>query len=283
MGTRFLPLTKVAPKEMLPVGEVPALQMVIEEAVGAGIETIVIVNHPSKTPVEQYFAPAPDLLDELERAGKTELAERLHRLDRFDVRFVHQERPLGLGHAVGMARDVVGDQPFAVLLPDEIMGNSGLLAAMLDGAAQSNGSVIAVKEVPRDQVSSYGVVAPSGPLDGVMLPVGNLVEKPPVDQAPSNYIIIGRYVCTAEVMTEIGRLTPGAGGELQLTDALKAVCGYQPFHALVGDLLPGGLARYDTGSPAGWLEAVIEVSLANPRLGPALRDLISRIAAREGL
>ena len=182
-----------------------------------------------------------------------------------------------------MARDVVGDQPFAVLLPDEIMGNSGLLAAMLDGAAQSNGSVIAVKEVPRDQVSSYGVVAPSGPLDGVMLPVGNLVEKPPVDQAPSNYIIIGRYVCTAEVMTEIGRLTPGAGGELQLTDALKAVCGYQPFHALVGDLLPGGLARYDTGSPAGWLEAVIEVSLANPRLGPALRDLISRIAAREGL
>ncbi len=265
------------------MGEVPALQMVIEEAVGAGIETIVIVNHPSKTPVEQYFAPAPALLIELERAGKTELAERLHRLDSFDVRFVHQERPLGLGHAVGMARDVVGDQPFAVLLPDEIMGNSGMLSAMLDGAAQSGGSVIAVKEVPHEQVSSYGVVAPSGPLEGMMLPIGNLVEKPPVDQAPSDYIIIGRYVCTAEVMTEIGQLTPGAGGELQLTDALKAVCGYQPFHALVGDLLPGGLARYDTGNPAGWLEAVIEVSLANPRLGPALRELIARIAAREGL
>ncbi len=284
MGTRFLPLTKVAPKEMLPMGEVPALHMVIEEAVGAGIETVIVVNHPSKTPVERYFAPAPALLADLERAGKTELADRLHRLDALDVRFVHQERPLGLGHAVGMARDIVGDQPFAVLLPDEIMGSSDLLAAMLDGAERSGGSVIAVKEVPHEQVSAYGVVSPSGPLgDDAMLPIDNLVEKPPVDQAPSDYIIIGRYVCTAEVMTEIGRLTPGAGGELQLTDALKAVCGYQPFHALVGDLLPGGLARYDTGNPAGWLEAVIEVSLANPRLGPGLRELIARIAAREGL
>ena len=284
MGTRFLPLTKVAPKELLPMGEVPALQMVIEEAIGAGIETIVVVNHPSKTSVEQYFAPAPALLAELERAGKDELAARLKRLDSFDVRFVHQERPLGLGHAVGMAREAVGDKPFAVLLPDEIMGSSGLLSSMLDGAAASGGSVIAVKEVPREQVSSYGVVSPSGPIgEGSMLPIDNLVEKPPVDQAPSNLIIIGRYVCTPEVMDEIGRLTPGAGGELQLTDALKAVCGYQPFHALVGDQLSGGLLRYDTGNPAGWLEAVIEVSLVNPRLGPGLRDLIARIAAREGL
>lgn len=282
MGTRFLPLTKASPKELLPMGELPALHMVIEEAVGAGIETIVVVNHPSKTAVEQYFAPNPSLLGDLERAGKEELADRLRRLDALDVRFVHQERPLGLGHAVGMAAPEVGDQPFAVLLPDEIMGSSALLAAMLDGAAASGGSVIAVKEVPREQVGSYGVVKPCGPMGAdAMLPIDDLVEKPKPEVAPSNYIIIGRYVCTAEVMGEIAQLTPGAGGELQLTDALKAVCAYQPFHALVGDELPGGLLRYDTGNPAGWLEAVIEVSLANPRLGPGLRALITRIAARE--
>ncbi len=284
LGTRFLPLTKAAPKELLPMGEVPSLHMVVEEAVGAGIETVIVVNHPSKTAVEQYFAPAPALLEQLERAGKAELAARLHRLDGLDVRFVHQERPLGLGHAVGMARDLVGDEPFAVMLPDEIMGSPDLLRAMLDGAERTGGSVIGVQRVPRDQVSSYGVVSPAGPMgaDG-MLPVGDLVEKPRVEDAPSDLIIIGRYVCTPEVMTEIGRLKPGAGGELQLTDALKAVCGYQPFHALVGDLVPGGMARYDTGSPALWLEAVIEVSLANPRLGPGLREVIARIAAREGL
>ena len=142
LGTRFLPLTKASPKELLPMGEVPSLQLVIEEAVGAGIETVIVVNHPSKTAVERYFDPAPELLATLVQAGKHELAERLRHLARLDVRFVHQSEPLGLGHAVGMARELVGDEPFAVLLPDEIMGSSDLLSAMLDANAATRGSVV---------------------------------------------------------------------------------------------------------------------------------------------
>ena len=284
LGTRFLPLTKAVPKELLPMGEVPGLQLVIEEAIGAGIETIIVVNHPSKAAVERYFDPAPELLAALERAGKDELAQRLHRLDRLDVRFVHQIDPLGLGHAVGMAAPLVGDEPFAVLLPDEIMGSSELLAAMLDAGAETEGSIVGLKEVPHEQVSAYGVVAPSGPMaPGGLIPLSDMVEKPPVDEAPSDYVIIGRYVCTPEVMREISHLKPGAGGELQLTDALRAVARYQPFSGLVGDELPGGLVRYDTGNPAGWLEAVVETSLRNPVLGPGLRRVLAEIVAREGI
>lgn len=284
LGTRFLPLTKAVPKELLPMGEVPALQLVIEEAVAAGIETVIVVNHPSKAAVERYFDPAPDLLATLERAGKDELAERLRRLDRLDVRFVHQNDPLGLGHAVGMAAPLVGDEPFAVLLPDEIMGSSELLAAMLDASDATDGSVVGLKEVPHDQVSAYGVVAPAGELaPGGLLPVSDLVEKPPIDEAPSDYVIIGRYVCTPEVMREIAQLKPGAGGELQLTDALRAVARYQAFSGLVGDELPGGLVRYDTGNPAGWLEAVIETSLRSPVLGPGMRSALAAIVTREGI
>ena len=265
------------------MGEVPGLQVVIEEAVEAGIETVIVVNHPSKSAVERYFEPSSDLIVQLEKAGKDELAARLLRLDELDVRFVHQPEPLGLGHAVGMAAELVGDEPFAVLLPDEVMGSSDLLAAMLDASAEHGGSVVGLKEVPHELVSSYGVVAPSGPMrDGGLLPVSDLVEKPPVADAPSDYVIIGRYVCTPSVMSEIGRLQPGAGGELQLTDALRAVARYEPFFGLVGDELPDGLVRYDTGNPAGWLEAVVEIALRDPKLGPGLRDLIVQIVEREG-
>ena len=261
--------------------DVPALQLVVEEAVGAGIETVIVVNHPSKVAVEQFFQPSPDLLATLEKAGKHELAERIEHLDRLDVRFVHQPEALGLGHAVGMARELVDGEPFAVLLPDEIMGSSALLSAMLDASARTGGSVVGLKRVPRDEVNRYGVIAPAGEVgvDGVVA-VSDLVEKPPVASAPSDLIIIGRYVCSAAVMDEIGRLTPGAGGELQLTDALKAACGYEPFHGLVGDLLPGGLDRFDTGNPVGWWEANVELGLRHPTLGPTLRAILESIVHR---
>ena len=275
LGTRFLPLTKAVPKELLPMGDLPILHLVIEEAVNAGIETVVVVSHVSKTAVEAYFRPAPDLLATLDKAGKHALLERLERLDSLDVRFVHQPAPLGLGHAVGMAREIVAGEPFAVLLPDELMGSSELMSTMLDAAAASGGSVVAVKRVPREDVSRYGVVKPCGPMSpGGLLPVDDLVEKPAVADAPSDLIIIGRYVCSGEVMDEIGRLTPGSGGELQLTDALKATCAYQSFQVQIGDELPGGLVRHDTGSPSGWLHAAIEVSLAHPELGPPLREFL---------
>lgn len=281
LGTRFLPMTKVVPKELLPMVDVPALQLVIEEAVGAGIETVIVVNHPSKSAVERFFEPTPELLRTLEKAGKHELVARLEHLDALDVRFVHQPEALGLGHAVGMARELVQGEPFAVLLPDEIMGSSALLAAMLDASARTGGSVVGLKRVPRDEVNRYGVIAPAGDVgpDGVVA-VTDLVEKPPVESAPSDLIIIGRYVCSAAVMDEIGRLTPGAGGELQLTDALRAACGYEPFHGLVGDLLPGGLDRFDTGNPVGWWEANLELGLRHPVLGEQLREIFARIAAR---
>jgi len=277
-------MTKVVPKELLPLVDVPALQLVVEEAVGAGIETVIVVNHPSKLGVEQFFEPNPDLLAVLDKAGKHELAERLEHLDRLDVRFVHQPEALGLGHAVGMAAELVGDEPFAVLLPDEIMGSSALLSAMLAASSSTGGSVVGLKRVPRNEVNRYGVIAPVGEVgpDGVVQ-VSDLVEKPPVDKAPSDLIIIGRYVCSAAVMREIGRLEPGAGGELQLTDALRAACAYEPFHGLVGDLLPGGLDRFDTGNPLGWWEANLELGLRHPTFGPAMRDIVSRIARREGL
>jgi UTP--glucose-1-phosphate uridylyltransferase len=284
LGTRFLPLTKVVPKELLPMGELPGMQLVIEEAIGAGIETIVIVNHESKTPTVKYFEPNLELLDTLERAGKEQLAARLRRLDGYDVRFVNQPKPLGLGHAVGMARELTGDEPFAVLLPDELMGSSELLSSMLDANAHTGGSVVAVKRVPMEEVSAFGVIKPSGPISsGGLVPASDMVEKPKVADAPSDLICIGRYVCSPEVMTEIGQLVPGAGGELQLTDALRAAAAYQPFHGLVGDELPGGLLRYDTGNPSGWLEATIEISLKHPELGPPLRTLLTKIAQRENL
>ncbi len=284
LGTRFLPLTKVAPKELLPMVDVPALQLVVEEAVGAGIETVIIVNHPSKRAVEEFFEPSPDLLAVLDKAGKNELAERLEHLDRLDVRFVHQPEALGLGHAVGMAAELVDGEPFAVLLPDELMGSSALLSSMLDAASATGGSVVGLKRVPRCEVSRYGVIDPVGEVgaNGVV-GVAGLVEKPSVESAPSDLIIIGRYVCTAEVMAEIGRLEPGAGGELQLTDALRGVAAYQPFHGLVGEYLPGGLDRFDTGNPVGWWEANIELGLRHPTLGAELRVLLSAIARREGL
>ncbi|MEZ5255828.1 MAG: sugar phosphate nucleotidyltransferase [Ilumatobacteraceae bacterium] len=242
------------------------------------------MNHPSKTPVEQYFTPNPELLATLERSGKDDLAAKLSAVDAYDVRFVHQPEALGLGHAVGMAAELVGDDAFAVLLPDEIMGSSAFLSAMIAAAERTAGSVVGLKQIPREEVSRYGVVAPAGELDADgVLPVADLVEKPKVDEAPSEFIIIGRYVCSASVMAEIGRLTPGAGGELQLTDALRAVCAYEPFHGLVGDLMPGGLDRYDTGNPLGWWEANLELGLGHPVHGAAVRELVAAVARREGL
>ena len=227
LGTRFLPATKAVPKELFPIGDQPAIQVVIDEALGAGIDHIVVVSSRSKPAVAQYFEADAELLDALEAKGKSDTAERLRAIGRdWRVSIVYQDDPKGLGHAVGCAREAVGVEPFAVMLPDELMASSGLLAQMNGVCSSTGGSVVAVAEVPRHQVSSYGVIDPAGPLsaDGVIA-VTALVEKPPVDEAPSNFIIAGRYVLTADVWVEIDALTPGRGGELQLTDALRARTG----------------------------------------------------------
>ena len=280
LGTRFLPATKAVPKELLPIIDVPALQLIIDEAVGAGIEHIVIVNSRNKPAIEAYFADAPEIIEKLIASGRPEMAERMRALGR-DVRvsFAYQHAALGLGHAVGCARDVVGHEPFAVMLPDELMGSSELLGAMCDVCVSSGGSVVGLKRVPRDEVGAYGVIDPIGDInaDGVVA-VRDLVEKPAVADAPSDLIIIGRYVLTPDVFTAIEHLKPGAGGELQLTDALRVQAGSGPFHGVLRDV-----RRYATGNPVGWLSAVVELALDHPQYGPAFRTELRRVIGEPNL
>ena len=275
LGTRFLPATKAVPKELMPIGDTPAIQIIIDEAIGAGIDHIVVVSSRSKPAIEQYFRPDPSLVAALKEKGKDDVAERVASIGRdWRVTIAYQDDPRGLGHAVGCGRDAVGSEPFAVLLPDELMGDSSLLAQMCGVCASTGGSVVGVKAVPRDQVSSYGVLAPSGPMsaDGV-IPVADLVEKPAAHEAPSEFILIGRYVLTPDVFDEIASLKPGSGGELQLTDALRAQASRAPFHAVLSSI-----ARYDTGTPVGFLEAALAFALKHPEMEHGTRQILHDLA-----
>ena len=274
LGTRFLPATKSVPKELFPIGDEPALQVVIDEALGAGVDHIVIVTSRDKPAIEDYFRRDDALIGELEDKGKTELADRLRAIGRdWRATIVYQDQPKGLGHAVGCAREAVGDEPFAVMLPDELMGSSALLAQMNGVCASTGGSVVAVVNVPREQVSSYGVIDPAGELsaDGVIA-VRDLVEKPSIEDAPSNFVITGRYVLTADAWQEIADLRPGRGGELQLTDALRAQAARSPFHAVVSSE-----GRHDTGTPLGFLTSSIELALQHPEYAAPLKEFLASL------
>jgi UTP--glucose-1-phosphate uridylyltransferase len=274
LGTRFLPATKAVPKELMPIGDTPAIQIIIDEALGAGIDHIVVVSSRSKPAIEQYFVPDEELVGALREKGKDDIADRLASIGRdWRVSIVYQDEPRGLGHAVGCARPVVGDEPFAVMLPDELMGDSSLLAQMNGVCASTGGSVVGVKQVPIEEVPSYGVLVPSGPVDSAgVIPVADLVEKPAVADAPSSYIIIGRYVLTPDVFDEIANLTPGSGGELQLTDALRAQASRSPFHGVLSSI-----ERYDTGNPVGFLEAAIAYALRDPEMSDDVRSYLATI------
>lgn len=268
MGTRFLPATKAVPKELLPIIDTPALQLIIDECVGAGIDHVVVVTSHAKPAIEAYFAEAPEVVAKLRSTGRHQVAERLEAIGRqVRISFAYQDVALGLGHAVGCAREAVGDEPFAVLLPDEIMGDSTLLAQMADVCLRTGGSVVGLKQVPRHEVSAYGVIDPVGALDadGVVR-IATMVEKPPVAEAPSELIIIGRYVLTPDVFDRLEQVQPGAGGEIQLTDALRMQAEAGPFHGVLSDL-----RRYDTGNPFGWLTAVVELALDDERMGAEFR------------
>ncbi|MGB8860531.1 MAG: UTP--glucose-1-phosphate uridylyltransferase [Ilumatobacteraceae bacterium] len=268
MGTRFLPATKAVPKELLPIIDTPALQLIIDEAVGAGIDHVVVVTSHAKPAIEAYFAEAPEVVAKLRSTGRNDVADHLEAIGR-DVRisFAYQDVAMGLGHAVGCAREAVGDEPFAVLLPDEIMGDSSLLAQMCDVSAATGGSVVGLKHVPMDEVSAYGVIDPIGEMDadGVVR-IATMVEKPAVADAPSDLIIIGRYVLTPDVFDKIDRVQPGAAGEIQLTDALRMQAAEGPFHGVLRDI-----RRFDTGNPLGWLTAVVELALDDERIGAQFR------------
>lgn len=269
MGTRFLPATKAVPKELLPIISTPALQLIIDEAAGAGIDHIVVVTSHAKPAIEAYFEQAPEVVQKLRSTGRHDMADSLERIGR-DVRvsFAYQDQARGLGHAVGCARYAVGDEPFAVLLPDELMGDSSLLSRMVEVCATTGGSVVGLKQVDRSEVSAYGVIDPVGALDhrGVVR-VASMVEKPQQADAPSDLIIIGRYVLTPDVFDRIAEVQPGSGGEIQLTDVLRMQAQAGPFHGVLGDV-----RRYDTGTPFGWLTAVVELALDDPDIGPRFRD-----------
>ncbi len=272
LGTRFLPATKAVPKELLPIGNIPAIQMIIDEAVGAGIDHIIVVTSRNKPSIERYFERDDALVESARERGDDAAADRLASIGRdWRVTIEYQDSPLGLGHAVGCARNAVGNEPFAVLLPDEIMGDSSLLAHMNGVCSRTGGSVVGLKQVGLDDVSAYGVIKPSGPIDddGV-IPIADLVEKPHPSEAPSDLIIIGRYVLTPDVFEEIQRLVPGQAGELQLTDALRAQAARSPFHGV-----RSMIDRFDTGTPAGFLGATIAFALRDPALAPTIRASFS--------
>lgn len=275
LGTRFLPATKSVPKELLPIIDTPALQLIIEEAMGAGIDHVVVVTSRNKPAIEAYFDPQPEVIAKLRGSGREDVAERLLALGRgVRLSFAYQEEPLGLGHAVGSAREKVGDEPFAVLLPDELMGAPSFLDQMCRLCETTGGNVIGLKQVPRSEVGAYGVIDPIGaPDEAGVVRVRTMVEKPDPAVAPSDLIAIGRYVLTPAVFDEIDRVEPGAGGEIQLTDALNAQAARSPFHGVIGTV-----SRHDTGNPLGFLTAVVDRALGDPAIGPELREwLVARL------
>ncbi len=270
LGTRFLPATKATPKEMLPVVDKPAIQYVVEEAVNAGLDDVLMITGRSKRSIEDHFDRNYELEEALTAKGDTEGLELIREsYELATVHYVRQGNPKGLGHAVLCAQKHVGHEPFAVLLGDDfIHPEDGLLQRMLEARAQYGGSFIALMEVASDQVSSYGVAAiePTGEDDVVK--ITDLVEKPSPEDAPSNWIIIGRYVCDPAIFGVLERTPPGRGGEIQLTDALKELAQTDPADGggVYGVLFRG--RRYDTGNKVDYLRTTIQFACERPDVAP---------------
>ena len=265
LGTRFLPITKALPKEMLPLVDHPVIQYAVEQAVEAGIERIIIVTSPGRSVATDYFQVAPELEETLEAKGSPYL-EEVRRVSRMaDVTAVHQREPLGLGHAVLTAKQAVGDQPFIVYLPDEILIGPRSATQQLLEVFDRRGSVLGVIKVPRDEVQRYGVVAGERVSDREWR-LSHVVEKPPIDEAPSNMAIVGPYVFTPAIFDCLEATKPGAIGEIQLTDGIALLANQEPVHALQ---LEG--KRHDAGTPVGLLKASVELALDRPRYAGELK------------
>ena len=275
LGTRFLPATKAIPKEMLAIVDRPLIQYAVDEAREAGIEQMIFVTGRGKTAIVEHFDIAFELEQTMEERGKDLGILDSTRATPGDIITVRQQVPLGLGHAIWCARAIVGDDPFAIFLPDELMvgkaGGTGCMKQMVDAYEKVGGNLISVLEVPQENVSSYGVIDP-GKEDGSLTEVKGLVEKPPVAEAPSNKIISGRYILQPEVMRVLETQGKGAGGEIQLTDAMARMIGNQPFHAVTFDG-----ARYDCGSKTGFVEATLALALERPDMGDEVRAMAERL------
>ena len=276
-GTRMLPATKAVPKELLPILERPALQLIVDEALGAGVDHLVIVTSRTKPAIEQYFAASPEVELNLEKQGRGALAEQLRRYGK-DVRvsFAYQVSPRGLGHAVACARDLVGSEPFFVMLPDELMQDSSLLNDLATLTQSTGVGAVALKRMPREELFRYGIVTPVGPLaitNGVeSLPIAKVIEKPSVKDAPSDLAIIGRYALTPDIFDVLDGLAPGGTGEIQLTDALSIQSERAPLRGVISRI-----GRRDIGNPLGWIEAVIEAGLEHAEFGDGLRSWLRTV------
>lgn len=277
LGTRFLPATKAIPKEMLPIIDRPLIQYAVDEAREAGIEQLIFVIGRGKTAIVEHFDVAFELEATMaERAKSLQILEAT-RVQPGNLVAVRQQVPMGLGHAIWCARAIVGDEPFAIFLPDELMiadrGSTGCMKQMVDAYKDVGGNLISVLEVPEQDVSSYGVVAP-GASRGVLTEVRGLVEKPNRDNAPSNLIISGRYILQPEVMNLLENQAAGSGGEIQLTDAMAQMIGQQPFHAV---RFAG--RRFDCGSKLGFVEATLALALERDDLADDVRVMARRYLA----
>lgn len=266
LGTRLLPATKTIPKEMLTIVDRPLIQYAVDEAREAGIEELIFVTGRGKSALVDYFDMCFELETTMVKAGKSLDPLRPSRAGYGEIVSVRQQRPLGLGHAVWCARHVVGDEPFAILLPDDLMiGKPGALKQMVAAYGAVGGNIVCAADVPRERTASYGIVTP-GATEGNRTEVLGLVEKPKPDDAPSTLGVIGRYILQPEVMQILDSQEPGAAGEIQLTDAMARLIGKQPFHAVTVDAV-----RYDCGTKLGFVSANLALGLADPEIGEALR------------
>ncbi len=277
LGTRFLPATKAQPKEMLPLVDKPLIQYVVEEAAASGIDQVIIVTGRGKGAIEDHFDVAFELEKTLEERGKGDLLQQVRASSNLaTVSFVRQKQALGLGHAVLAARDLVGDEPFAVLLGDDIIdGPTPCIGQMMDVFEEYGTSVLATQEVNGPAISQYGVIetdATAGVAESGVFKVLDLVEKPPFEQAPSNLAIIGRYLLTPEIFEVLERTVPDRGGEIQLTHGLRGLLNCQPIHAL---RFAG--KRYDAGDKLGFLEATVEFALKRQDLGRRFAEYLRRL------
>jgi len=275
LGTRFLPYTKAIPKEMLPILEKPSIQLIVEEGLASFITNFIIIANNDKQAIAQHFSHQPKLEEDLASRGKATLLEHLNTIiDSCNFSFVPQPQALGLGHAVLQAKNAIGNEYFGIFLPDEIMiGPDPALAQLIRVAEKYNASVLGVLEVPKEKVSSYGIVGIKKQLEENVFDVKELIEKPSIDQAPSNLAIVGRYVLSPRIFASLENTKPGAGNEIQLTDG-------------IADMLRNGervlaytlkTSRYDVGNPLGWLQANIALGLQHPKLGAVVKEYCKKL------
>lgn len=270
LGTRFLPATKAMAKEMLPIVDKPTIQFIVEEALASGIEDILIVTGKAKRPIEDHFDSNLELETNLKEKGKLELLELVEETTGLNLHFIRQSHPLGLGHAVLQAKSFVGNEPFVVMLGDDIMEDDiPLTKQLINDYDATHASTLAVMEVPKEDVSKYGIINPGGEVAKNLFNVKNFVEKPPVEKAPSNMAIIGRYLLTPEIFQVLEEQEPGAGGEIQLTDAIDTLNKTQRVfaHNFTG-------IRYDVGDKFGYMKTSIEYGLKHPQIKDDLAQLI---------